>query len=66
VPIFDGHNDVLLRLYQRGGEDAPRTFLEGVTEGQDLRPQDGRWGGSKFGQLATMSANKLVTRSDTP
>ena len=23
-------------------------------------------GGSKFGQLATMSANKLVTRSDTP
>ena len=23
-------------------------------------------GGSKFGQLATMSANKLVNRSDTP
>src|SRR5260370_28820694 len=29
VPIFDGHNDVLLRLYRRGGTDAPRAFLEG-------------------------------------
>jgi hypothetical protein len=23
VPIFDGHNDVLLRLYRRGGTDGP-------------------------------------------
>ncbi|HEY7247380.1 MAG TPA: dipeptidase [Xanthobacteraceae bacterium] len=29
VPIFDGHNDVLLRLYRRGGPDAPLAFLRG-------------------------------------
>jgi membrane dipeptidase len=34
VPIFDGHNDVLLRLYRRGGADAPRAFLEGGAKGQ--------------------------------
>ena len=34
VPIFDGHNDVLLRLYRRGGTDAPRAFLEGGGKGQ--------------------------------
>lgn len=34
VPIFDGHNDVLLRLYRRGGSDAPRAFIEGEGKGQ--------------------------------
>src|SRR4029077_5900621 len=34
VPIFDGHNDVLLRLYRRGGTDVFRAFLEGETKGQ--------------------------------
>jgi membrane dipeptidase len=34
VPIFDGHNDVLLRLYRRGGTDVPRAFLEGEAKGQ--------------------------------
>jgi membrane dipeptidase len=39
VPIFDGHNDVLLRLYQRGGTDAPRVFLEGEDmTGKSSRP----------------------------
>jgi membrane dipeptidase len=33
VPFFDGHNDVLLRLYRRGGTDAPRAFLEGEGKG---------------------------------
>jgi membrane dipeptidase len=33
VPIFDGHNDVLLRLYRRGGNDAARRFLEGEAQG---------------------------------
>jgi membrane dipeptidase len=33
VPFFDGHNDVLLRLYRRGGTDAPQAFLEGETKG---------------------------------
>ena len=34
VPIFDGHNDVLLRLWKRGGADATRAFLDGEGKGQ--------------------------------
>ena len=33
VPILDGHNDVLLRLHRRGGEDPVRAFLEGGDKG---------------------------------
>ena len=33
VPIFDGHNDALLRLYRRGGADGPRAFLDGEEKG---------------------------------
>ncbi|MGA3310498.1 MAG: dipeptidase [Xanthobacteraceae bacterium] len=29
IPIFDGHNDVLLRLHLRGGADAVAAFLQG-------------------------------------
>ena len=42
VPIFDGHNDVLLRLYRRGGTDASRAFLEGEAKGQFDLPWRGR------------------------
>src|SRR5215831_13072997 len=48
VPIFDGHNDVLLRLYRRGGTDAPQAFLEGEAKGQldlPLARQGGLAGG---------------------
>src|SRR6476646_12250221 len=34
IPIFDGHNDVLLRLFKRKGADAPRAFLDGEGKGQ--------------------------------
>jgi hypothetical protein len=33
VPIFDGHNDVLLRLYRRGGTEGSRAFLDGEEKG---------------------------------
>jgi membrane dipeptidase len=33
IPIFEGHNDVLLRL-RRGGTDAAWAFLEGEGKGQ--------------------------------
>ncbi len=29
TPVFDGHNDVLLRLFRRGGDDAIQSFLQG-------------------------------------
>jgi membrane dipeptidase len=50
VPIFDGHNDVLLRLYRRGGTDAPRAFLEGKAKGQLDLPmaQQGGFAGGLF------------------
>ena len=34
TPFFDGHNDVLLRLFKREGRDAPRAFLDGEGKGQ--------------------------------
>ncbi|HLH90918.1 MAG TPA: dipeptidase [Xanthobacteraceae bacterium] len=50
VPIFDGHNDVLLRLWKRGGGDAPRAFLEGEGKGQLDLPmaQQGGFAGGMF------------------
>ena len=33
IPIFDGHNDVLLRLHMRGGADAVTAFLQGEEKG---------------------------------
>jgi membrane dipeptidase len=50
MPIFDGHNDVLLRLYKRGGADAPRAFLDGEGKGQLDLPmaQQGGFAGGLF------------------
>jgi hypothetical protein len=51
MPIFDGHNDVLLRLYRRGGTDGLRAFLEGVAQGHlDFRMarQEGGFAGGLF------------------
>jgi len=58
IPIFDGHNDVLLRLYRRGGTDAPRAFLEGVGKGQLDLPmaRQGGFGGGSFA-IFVASAN---------
>ena len=33
VPIFDGHNDALLRLHRHGGADAAAAFLHGGDKG---------------------------------
>jgi membrane dipeptidase len=51
VPIFDGHNDVLLRLYRRGGADAVGAFLEGNGKGQLDLPM-ARQGGFAGGLFA--------------
>jgi membrane dipeptidase len=69
VPIFDSHNDVLLRLYRRAGTDAPRAFLEGEGKGQLDLPmaRQGGFAGGLFaifvrlmGRLAPM-AKHLAT-----
>ena len=51
VPIFDGHNDVLFRLYRRGGTDAPQAFLAGEGKGQLDLPM-ARQGGFAGGLFA--------------
>lgn len=51
IPVFDGHNDVLLRLYDKGGDAAAiRSFLEGGGGGHlDLpRARAGGFAGGMF------------------
>jgi len=48
--IFDGHNDVLLRLFNKNADGVERLFLDGEKEGQlDLpRAVQGGFGGGMF------------------
>jgi membrane dipeptidase len=50
VPIFDGHNDVLLRLHMRGGDDTVAAFLNGAEKGHlDLpKARQGGFAGGLF------------------
>jgi membrane dipeptidase len=55
IPVFDGHNDVLLRLLRKGEADGGvRSFLEGDGAGQlDLpRARDGGFAGGLFALFA--------------
>jgi membrane dipeptidase len=62
VPIFDGHNDALLRLWKRKGPDAPRAFLDGEGKGQLDLPM-ARQGGFAGGLFAIFVPSP---RSKTP
>lgn len=47
--IFDGHNDVLLKLYRAGGVGAAESFVSGCGGAIDLpRAQEGGFGGGFF------------------
>lgn len=50
VPIFDGHNDALLRLHRHAGKDAVAAFLDGEDKGQlDLaKARAGSFAGGLF------------------
>jgi membrane dipeptidase len=50
IPIFDGHNDALLRLHRRDGGGAVTAFLDGEEKGQlDLaKARSGGFGGGLF------------------
>ena len=50
IPIFDGHNDALLRLHMRGGADAVTAFLQGEDKGHlDLpKARKGGFAGGLF------------------
>jgi membrane dipeptidase len=68
VPIFDGHNDVLLRLYRRGRADAPRAFLEGGGKGQLDLPmaRQGGFAGGLFAIFVPSSDRATDRNGDTP
>lgn len=51
VAVFDGHNDVLLRLYNEGGEPGIRSFLAGTEAGHIDLPR-ARAGGLAGGLFA--------------
>jgi membrane dipeptidase len=66
VPIFDGHNDVLLRLYRHGGKDAPRAFLEGGAEGHLDLPHalQGGFAGGLFAVFVPSSDAPKISGDD--
>jgi membrane dipeptidase len=68
VPIFDGHNDVLLRLYRRGGADAPRAFLDGEAKGQLDLPmaRAGGFAGGLFAIFVPSSNGATGPNGGTP
>jgi membrane dipeptidase len=68
VPIFDGHNDVLLRLHLRAGADAPRSFLEGAAKGHlDLpKATEGGFAGGLFAVFVPSPRRSDAPASETP
>ena len=68
VPIFDGHNDVLLRLYLRGGTDAPQAFLEGGARGQLDLPmaRQGGFAGGLFAIFVPSTDGAIGPNGETP
>jgi membrane dipeptidase len=68
VPIFDGHNDVLLRLYRRGGTDAARAFLEGGAKGQLDLPmaREGGFAGGLFAIFVPSADRAIGPNGETP
>jgi membrane dipeptidase len=67
VPIFDGHNDVLLRLYRRGGLDASLAFLEGEAKGQLDLPmaRQGGFAGGLFAIFVPLTGGRSGSGSET-
>jgi membrane dipeptidase len=51
IPVFDGHNDTLLRLYQSKEADVEKLFIEG-TPGGDIDLPRARRGGFAGGMFA--------------
>lgn len=75
LPVFDGHNDTLLRLYRRAGGEPERAFLDGEAEGHIDLPRARRGGlaGGLFaiftpsaGDVAGVEAMMEQPRYDVP
>jgi membrane dipeptidase len=68
MPIFDGHNDALLRLWKRSGPDAPRAFLDGEGKGQLDLPMavQGGFAGGMFAIFVPSPKNQVTTADNAP
>ena len=70
MPVFDGHNDALLRLFKRKGQDkgqdAPRAFLDGEGKGQLDLPmaREGGFAGGMFAIFVPSPSSKVGERKD--
>jgi membrane dipeptidase len=66
IPIFDGHNDVLLRLHRRAGADAAAAFLSGDDKGQlDLpKARRGGFAGGLFAIFVPSGERKQDAKRD--
>ena len=67
IPVFDGHNDALLRLNRRAGGDAVSAFLQGEDKGQlDLpKAREGGFAGGLFAIFVPSTEKKPAT-NQTP
>jgi membrane dipeptidase len=68
IPIFDGHNDVLLRLYRRGGTDGPQAFFDGESKGHVDLPKalQGGFAGGLFAVFVPSAGKAGRLTSDAP
>ncbi|MGB6535238.1 MAG: dipeptidase [Xanthobacteraceae bacterium] len=66
IPIFDGHNDALLRLHRRDGADAVAAFLHGEDKGQlDLpKARKGGFAGGLFAIFVPSTERKNTADSN--
>lgn len=65
-PIFDGHNDVLLRLWRGGRPDAAEAFLSGEASGQlDLpKAREGGFAGGLFAMFVPSAENAGLSNAN--
>jgi membrane dipeptidase len=68
VPFFDGHNDVLLRLWRHEGADPVRAFLDGGRKGQLDLPtaRAGGFAGGFFAMFVPSPTEKPNSNGDGP
>jgi membrane dipeptidase len=68
IPIFDGHNDVLLRLHRHAGADAITAFLKGGDKGHlDLpKARKGGFAGGLFAIFVPSPKRKNDSAGATP
>ena len=68
IPVFDGHNDLLFRLWQKNSAAAVSNFVDGEKEGQlDLpRMHDGGFVGGFFAMFVPSESRWRTSQNAKP